>query len=332
VLDITEQKKARKKLEESEQRYRTTFEHTGTAMVIIEEDTTLSLVNSEFEKLSGYRKEEIEGKFSWTKFVHPDDLERMKGYHYARRRGEEAPKRYEFRFIDKEGNLKNIFLAIDLIPGTKKTVASLIDITHLKRLNNLLGALSEINELVAREKSPEIVLKAVCEKLTLVYDAAFTSLLKDGDLVPVESKGIDMKSIKRAIKRCPSVSKAMNGETAKMRMNDELCKHCTDKPHKHVLSIPLIHEKHYGVITIHSSSEFREDEIALLEKLSKNIAFALGVYEIEKREKMAVEQLVINLMQLEKSADRLRNPLAVIMSSLELKDELGSERTFKLID
>ncbi len=38
------------------------FNATGTAAVIIEEDTTISLVNSEFETLSGYSKEEIEGK------------------------------------------------------------------------------------------------------------------------------------------------------------------------------------------------------------------------------------------------------------------------------
>ncbi|HID42875.1 MAG TPA: PAS domain S-box protein, partial [Archaeoglobaceae archaeon] len=78
-------KKAIKKLEESERKYRTTFEHTGTAMTIIEGDTTLSLVNSEFEKLSGYKKEEVVGR-SWTQFVHPDDLEWMKKYHFARRK------------------------------------------------------------------------------------------------------------------------------------------------------------------------------------------------------------------------------------------------------
>lgn len=42
--------------------YKAIFEHTGTATIIIEEDTTISLANSEFEKLSGYSKEEIEGK------------------------------------------------------------------------------------------------------------------------------------------------------------------------------------------------------------------------------------------------------------------------------
>ncbi|HID43551.1 MAG TPA: hypothetical protein EYP30_07250 [Archaeoglobaceae archaeon] len=37
-------------------------------------------------------------------------------------------------------------------------------------------------------------------------------------------------------------------------------------------------------------------------------------------------------MQFETSADRLRNPLAVIMSSLELKDELGSEKVIETVE
>ncbi len=49
-----------KALRESEDKYRTIFETTGTATVIIEEDTTISLANKEFEKLSGYSKEEVE--------------------------------------------------------------------------------------------------------------------------------------------------------------------------------------------------------------------------------------------------------------------------------
>lgn len=332
AMDITERNKAMKELEESERKYRTTFEHTGTAMVIIEEDTTLSLVNSEFEKLSGYKKEDIEGKMSWTQFVHPEDLKRMKRYHYARRKGEEVPKRYEFRFVDREGNMKNIFLTIDLIPGTKKTVGSLIDITQMKRLNNLLKAISEINELVAREKNPKIVLKTVCDKLTLVYDAVFTSLRVNEDLIPVESKGISLESIKNAIKRCPSIINAIGGITGKMKMDDETCKHCTKTPHKFVLSTPLIRNGTQGVITIHSSTDFNEDEITLLEKLSRNIAFAISAYKVEEDKRRAFEQLATNLMQFEHSADRLRNPLAAIMSSLELRDEIGQERLIEIID
>ncbi|MEM2363924.1 MAG: PAS domain S-box protein [Candidatus Bathyarchaeia archaeon] len=113
--------------------YRTIFEMTGTAMIIIEEDTTISMVNSEFTRLWGYAKEEVEGK-SWTEFVAKEDLERMLEYHQRRRIDPESvPRSYEFRGIDKNGNVRDVRITISMIPGTKKSIASLLDITDLKR-------------------------------------------------------------------------------------------------------------------------------------------------------------------------------------------------------
>jgi PAS domain S-box-containing protein len=134
VRDITELRQMESALRNTEDQYRTLFENTGTATVLIEENTVISLANEEFERFSGYPKEEIEGKKSWTEFVMKDDLDRMLAQHRLRReRQETALKHYEFRFVTKSGNVRNIFLSIDMIPGTKKSVASLMDITERKR-------------------------------------------------------------------------------------------------------------------------------------------------------------------------------------------------------
>jgi PAS domain S-box-containing protein len=126
-------------LQESENRYRSVFENTGTAVVIIEEDMTLSMVNTQFERLSGFSKKEVDGRKKWTEFVAGEDLARLKEYHFKRRRDEKsAPSEYEFLFIDKSGSTKEMFCRIGMIPGTHRSIASFIDLTSLKRAENAL--------------------------------------------------------------------------------------------------------------------------------------------------------------------------------------------------
>ena len=141
---------SKEKLKESEEKYRTVFENTGTATVIVEENTVISLANNGFERLSGYSKEEIENKMKWTDFVIPEDLERMKKHHITRRKsGEKAPTEYEFHFIGKKGNIKDIFLKIGMISRTKKSVASLMDITERKKAEqNIKSAKNELQMIL----------------------------------------------------------------------------------------------------------------------------------------------------------------------------------------
>jgi PAS domain S-box-containing protein len=139
VADSTDRKRVEAALKESENTYRTIFETTGTATVIINADTTISLANTEYQKLTGYSKEEIDGKLKWTETVLPEDLLWMKKQHELRRSDPAAaPKHYEFRLKDKEGKIKNVFLNVAMIPGTRQSVASLLDITDLKRAEQAL--------------------------------------------------------------------------------------------------------------------------------------------------------------------------------------------------
>ena len=138
-----------KEIQESEERYRTVFENTGAATVTLEENMTISLANGEFISLSGYSKKEIENKMKWTDFVLPEDLERMKKYHLSRREaGEKAPTEYEFRMIDKKGTIKNMFTKIGMISNTKKSIASLTDITKIKETENNLIHRVELEKLI----------------------------------------------------------------------------------------------------------------------------------------------------------------------------------------
>jgi two-component system, cell cycle sensor histidine kinase and response regulator CckA len=134
MYDITERKRAEKFLQEREELYRTTFECTGTATVLINPDTIITMANMEFAKLTEYSKSEIEGKMSWTTFVLPEDLEFMLAVHQRRRADRKsAPTQYEFRLKTKSGQIRNILLTIDMIPGNLNSIASLFDITEKKQ-------------------------------------------------------------------------------------------------------------------------------------------------------------------------------------------------------
>ncbi len=150
--DITEQKIYEQAIKESEKYYKTIFENTGTATIIVEENSIVSLVNTEFEKLYGYKKELIEGKIEWQQFVADDSLNIMKDYHVKRRIDPQSvPRNYEFDFIDHHGNIKNIFATVALIPGTKKSLISLQDITDREKAENELKILVNEKDILLRE-------------------------------------------------------------------------------------------------------------------------------------------------------------------------------------
>ena len=189
VRDISKTKKAENKIKESENYYKTIFEHTGTANVIIEEDTTISLANAKFEKLSGYSRREIEGKKSWTDFVVGDDLEKMEDYHRLRRiNHSSAPIIYDFRFIDRKGDIKNIHLEVEMIPNTKKSVAALLDITEHK------NALEEIQKLYKMESEiradAEAAKKEIYTVLERVSDS-FVALDNNWNYTYVNKRGAE---------------------------------------------------------------------------------------------------------------------------------------------
>jgi PAS domain S-box-containing protein len=109
--ELEQRERFEQALGESEKRYRAIFENTGNASIIIEEDSTISLANAEFARLSGYDLDEVIGKMSWTEFIHPDFVEQLKEYHALRRMSSDGiPSGYDVKVVDRSGRILEVHL------------------------------------------------------------------------------------------------------------------------------------------------------------------------------------------------------------------------------
>ncbi len=152
--------KKKQKIAESEAYYRSLFENQAQAVIIEEEDTTLSLVNKKFEELSGYSKVEVEGKMKSADFHPPEEKERILNYHRARmdKNLPPPPSLYEAKFLTRDGKIKYVQVYADLIPETKKTIAILSDITQAKKAQEELQTMRDyLNKLITYTNSPILV-------------------------------------------------------------------------------------------------------------------------------------------------------------------------------
>jgi PAS domain S-box-containing protein len=138
ITDITDRIANEKEIKKSEAYYKTIFENTGTATIIIEENTIISLANSEFEKLSGYSKGELEGKKSWIDLLVDEETERVMNYHNSRRFKKSTPKNYEIKFVNKHNEILDVYVTVALLPYTQKRLISFLDITDKKESRKAL--------------------------------------------------------------------------------------------------------------------------------------------------------------------------------------------------
>jgi PAS domain S-box-containing protein len=122
------------KIQDLEKNFLTILEAIVNATILIEDDKTISFANREFEKLTGYKRAEIEGKKCWDEFFPDEDLDLMVKFHRLRINGSAAPKNYECHLIDRNGSIKNIYATVSIIPKTRKMIASFTDITEQRRL------------------------------------------------------------------------------------------------------------------------------------------------------------------------------------------------------
>jgi PAS domain S-box-containing protein len=213
--DLTDSKLAEEALLINQAKYQAIFESTGTATLIVEEDTTISMANQECFSLTGYSQAELIGQ-KWTNYVETESLQNMIRNHNLRRESPSlAPKKYEVKLINKKGEVRYAILDIGLVRGTGQSIVSILDITNRimaeqaleERTKDLQKELEE--RKIAEKKLKESHKQLECSKLATI------NLLEDIKLemdqrkkVEEEVKKLNSELEKRVIERTSQLEEA----------------------------------------------------------------------------------------------------------------------------
>jgi PAS domain S-box-containing protein len=137
-----------KSLRLSEERYRTVFESTGTAMAVIDEDGCIVLTNEKFVQLTGYAKDVLENHFDPLKLVASTDLVKFRHLQNMRRKDPaQVPGSFKFRLVDRWGGKKDVLVTVTLLQGSNSFIMSLNDISQ----RNAVDAALRYNEALLRK-------------------------------------------------------------------------------------------------------------------------------------------------------------------------------------
>lgn len=122
------------------QRYQTIFEYSGTAMVVIQHDSTISLVNSYAENLLGYARDEIENKGKFSEFADAGLNEKIRDY--SRKEGgcnPDQPQYFEGQVTERYGRRLDVSVTIGRFPKTGQCILSIIDISDRRHAEEALS-------------------------------------------------------------------------------------------------------------------------------------------------------------------------------------------------
>jgi PAS domain S-box-containing protein/putative nucleotidyltransferase with HDIG domain len=130
--DITQQKKAKDALEESEQKYRLVVDNANQAIVVIQDDRIV-FANPKAFKITGFSANELERK-PFLKIIHPDDRKMVIELNRRNINHEAIPDVHQFRIFGKKGNI--IWIEVNAVPiewkGKPATLNFATDITGYK--------------------------------------------------------------------------------------------------------------------------------------------------------------------------------------------------------
>ncbi|QOP46159.1 sensor domain-containing diguanylate cyclase [Sulfurimonas paralvinellae] len=136
--------------------YKTLFESANVAMAVIEQDSSISLVNKTVLEMFQIQESEVIGT-SFLQWIYEEDRDFLKTNHQKRMQGDDAalPKSYEVRMLHQDSIIW-VSLYVRYIKELNKSIVSFTDITYIhnteeqlqEQLNAQNALLSAIPDLM----------------------------------------------------------------------------------------------------------------------------------------------------------------------------------------
>ena len=172
VFDVTEHSKADLALQESEKQFRTAFENASIGKTLTAPDGRLLKVNRAFCEMVGYSEEELT-TLNFAAITHPEDLAISKESIRSLVAGERKIYQFEKRYLHKDGRIVHVSASTILLRDARGNplylISDFMDVSErwkadqkIKRLNRVYSVLININELIVRVKSVDLLYEKAC--------------------------------------------------------------------------------------------------------------------------------------------------------------------------
>lgn len=175
ATDITDRKRMERQLQDSEERYRSLFEHSSDTVIALDLDRNLINVNSPVEALSGYSPSELMGR-GYLKLFPEVELPSVAE---LAQKASKGPVRYEVRLRHREGRTVEMdCTAFPAVVNGNVTGIFVVakDITKLKRAETAQWFLAQAGTILASSLDYRAALAEVAE-LAVAHVADWCSIL-----------------------------------------------------------------------------------------------------------------------------------------------------------
>jgi len=166
-------------LAQSEAQYRAMFDGSSSVLMVVEDDTTIAMVNRRFEEMTGYKKEQAEGRMSALDLFLEADRQRAHQTHRMVRERPDKAASHEYWIVGKNQRTWLADMRAAMIPGTRSNLIAMRDVTEAHTLrkqflsrNRELEALHHVASILSRSTDLGETLRQVLREILKVTGLA----------------------------------------------------------------------------------------------------------------------------------------------------------------